>query len=198
MRLHESAHWPPFLQKPATSSGVLGPHALLTEWLQLQGFSHSFRFSSSLEWLTELKEVLHSQLEFYYKTTNQDWSNEELHREESGRVQTQMQSCHALRMHDPPSTSMSNYQPGKLTWTLDSRVFIGVPWRRLNWWNQWPHDYSSSPVLILPLEVRQVSCSKLDPPITWLVFLVWPATHHSDAESFCQQNLRCGSRTWHQ
>lgn len=53
------------------------------------GFSTTtFRFDNSLEWLTELREVLYLQLWFYYnkKDTKQNQPKREMHRVKSGEV----------------------------------------------------------------------------------------------------------------
>lgn len=105
-----------------------------------------------------------------------------------------MRCFHVLRMHDPPSTLMCNYQPGKLTWSLVSWAFIGVSLHTHDWLSHWPHDgthlQSSSNAWQSGWYhvVHSLACL-----ITWLVFLVWLAPDHSDPESSCQQKLRYGS-----
>lgn len=97
----------------------------------------------------------------------------------SGEGEFQMLSSHVLKTRLLPSTSVCHYQPGRRTWALVPRVFIGVSSHRHNRPNHWLYHETQSLDALLALDFRRAGhyhmAQSPNPLIIQLIFLAWLA-----------------------
>lgn len=112
------------------------------------------------------------------KEYNQYQSKGDVHRARSRRISNRkfLHSQDLIPSRHIEKQQYAEYcQPGKLTWALVSRTFIGVSLHRYIWQNHCPLSWTQYPTSLPSSQVRLISYdSKLPNPLTtWFVFLAW-------------------------